>query len=389
MTDINAELEAIADDVFTDDAQLDEVAADAPMKGAGAPMPAEKLPGEVQDMGPAVVSPDAKTDPGDAATDKAKKAKKPGRDGKGLPSDASPKAQGDGNGPMSSSNEEVEEDETLEIVAEAPESEGEVLETETVEDETIEERVSAMDLSDDVNALTEGGELSEEFKKKAATIFEAAVRTKLRSELEHLDETYKAKFDSEIEEAKNDMAEKVDDYLNYVVEEWMMKNEVPVAHRMKAEIAEGFITGLKTLFEEHNISVPDEQFDMLDAAAEKVDELESKLNESLEKNIELSKDNDELKRHEILLDVASDLADTEVEKFAGLAENINYENESDFREKVETIKESYFPKAQTSNNDDTAAPVNEGGTPSLEDGEVPGTMAAYMTAISRTHLRDK
>ena len=246
-----------------------------------------------------------------------------------------------------------------------------------------------MDLSDDVNALTEGGELSEEFKKKAATIFEAAVRAKLRSELEHLDETYTAKFNSEIEEAKNDMAEKVDDYLNYVVEEWMRKNEVPVAHRMKAEIAEGFITGLKTLFEDHNISVPDEQFDMLDAAAEKVDELESKLNEALETNIGLSKDNDELKRHEILLDVASDLADTEVEKFAGLAENINYENEADFREKVETIKESYFPKAQTSNNDDTAAPVNEGGTPSLEEGDVPQTMAAYMSAISRNHIREQ
>ena len=384
MTDINAELEAIADEVFTDDAQLDEVAADAPMKGASAPMPSERLPGEVQDMGPAVVSPDAKTDPGVAAEKKAKKAKKPGRDGKGLPSAASPKAQGDGNGPMKS-NEEVEEDETLEAIAEVPET---TEESTTVEDETIEERVSAMDLSDDVNALTEGGELSEEFKKKAATIFEAAVRAKLRSELEHLDETYTAKFDSEIEEAKNDMAEKVDDYLNYVIEEWMMKNEVPVAHRMKAEIAEGFITGLKTLFEDHNIAVPDEQFDMLDAAAEKVDELESKLNEALETNIGLSKNNDELKRHEILLDVASDLSDTEVEKFAGLAENINYENETDFREKVETIKESYFPKAQTSNNDDTAAPVNEGGTPTLEEGDVPQTMAAYMSAISRNHIRE-
>ena len=383
MTDINAELEAIAAESFADDTQLDEVAADAPTKGAGAAMPPEKLPGEVQDMGPAVVSPDAKTDPGVSAEKKAKQAKKPGRDGKGLPSAASPKAQGDGNGPMKS-NEEVEEDETLEVVAEMPE-----MESDDVEEDTIEERVSAMDLSDDVNALTEGGELSEEFKKKAATIFEAAVRAKLRSELEHLDETYTAKFNSEIEEAKNDMAEKVDDYLNYVVEEWMRKNEVPVAHRMKAEIAEGFITGLKTLFEDHNISVPDEQFDMLDAAAEKVDELESKLNEALETNIGLSKDNDELKRHEILLDVASDLADTEVEKFAGLAENINYENEADFREKVETIKESYFPKAQTSNNDDTAAPVNEGGTPSLEEGDVPQTMAAYMSAISRNHIREQ
>jgi hypothetical protein len=382
MTDINAELEAIAAETFADDTQLDEVAADAPKKGASAAMPPEKLPGEVQDMGPAVVSPDAKTDPGVAAEKKAKQAKKPGRDGKGLPSAASPKAQGDGNGPMKS-NEEVEEDETTEVITEVPEEESVY-----VEDETIEERVSAMDLSDDVNALTEGGELSEEFKKKAATIFEAAVRAKLRSELEHLDEKYTAKFNSEIEEAKNDMGEKVDDYLNYVIEEWMRKNEVPVAHRMKAEIAEGFITGLKTLFEDHNISVPDEQFDMLDAAAEKVDELESKLNEALETNIGLSKDNDELKRHEILLDVASDLADTEVEKFAGLAENINYENEADFREKVETIKESYFPKAQTSNTDDTAAPVNEGGTPSLEEGDVPQTMAAYMSAISRNHIRE-
>ena len=378
MTDINAELEAIAAESFADDTQLDEVAADAPKKGAGAAMPAEKLAGEVQDMGPAVVSPDAPSDPGKEASKKASQSKALPR--KGKPSAASAKAVGDGSGPMKAgAREEVEEDENLEAIAETSE----------VEEETIEERVSAMDLSDDVNALTEGGELSEEFKKKAATIFEAAVRAKLRSELEHLDETYTAKFNSEIEEAKNDMAEKVDDYLNYVVEEWMRKNEVPVAHRMKAEIAEGFITGLKTLFEDHNISVPDEQFDMLDAAAEKVDELESKLNEALETNIGLSKDNDELKRHEILLDVASDLADTEGEKFAGLAENINYENEADFREKVETIKESYFPKAQTSNQDDTAAPVNEGGTPSLEEGDVPQTMAAYMSAISRNHIREQ
>ena len=378
MTDINAELEAIAAESFADDTQLDEVAADAPKKGAGAAMPAEKLAGEVQDMGPAVVSPDAPSDPGKEASKKASQSKALPR--KGKPSAASAKAVGDGSGPMKAgAREEVEEDENLEAIAETSE----------VEEETIEERVSAMDLSDDVNALTEGGELSEEFKKKAATIFEAAVRAKLRSELEHLDETYTAKFNSEIEEAKNDMAEKVDDYLNYVVEEWMRKNEVPVAHRMKAEIAEGFITGLKTLFEDHNISVPDEQFDMLDAAAEKVDELESKLNEALETNIGLSKDNDELIRHEILLDVASDLADTEVEKFAGLAENINYENEADFREKVETIKESYFPKAQTSNQDDTAAPVNEGGTPSLEEGDVPQTMAAYMSAISRNHIREQ
>jgi hypothetical protein len=374
MTDINTELEAIAAEEFADDTQLAEVAADAPKKGAAPPMPPQKLPGEVQDLGPAVVSPDAATDPGKEVSKKAKQSAALPR--KGKPSAASAKAVGDGSGPMKSgAREEVEEDEELEAIAETPEAE---------EEETIEDRVSAMDLSDDVNALTEGGELSEEFKKKAATIFEAAVRAKLRAEMEHLDEKYTAKFESELEEAKNEMAEQVDSYLNYVVEEWMNKNEMAVEHKMKAEIAEKFITGLKTLFDENNIAIPDEQFDMLDAAAEKVDELEGKLNEQIEKNIELSEENGELKRHEILLDVASDLADTEVEKFAGLVENIAYESEEDFREKVNTIKESYFPKAQTSNNDDTAAPVNEG---SVEEVDVPETMAAYMSAISRDHLR--
>jgi len=389
MTDINTELEAIAAEEFVDDTQLDEVAADAPKKGALPPQPAEVVPGERQDMGPAVVSPDAPSDPGKEASKKSSKSKD--LPDKGKPSDASPKAVGDGSGPMKAgAREEVEDDEELEAISEDETSDNEttktVSEAEEVEEETIEDRVSAMDLSDDVNALTEGGELSEEFKKKAATIFEAAVRAKLRSELEHLNETYKAKYESEIEEAKNEMAEKVDDYLNYVVEEWMKKNEMAVEHKMKSEIAESFITGLKSLFDEHNIAIPDEQFDMLDAAADKVDELEGKLSEQIERNIVLTKENDDLKRQEILLDVASDLADTEVEKFAGLVENINYENEEDFREKVNTIKESYFPKAPTSNNDDTAAPVNEG---SVDLDAVPDSMAAYMSAISRTHLRDK
>jgi hypothetical protein len=363
MTDINTELEQIADETFVDEVQLDEVAADAPKKGAA---PAEKggrLEGEVQDMGAAVVSPDATTDPGKEASKKVAKASPP----KTKPSDASAKM------------EEVEEDEEVEVVAEAEEPEAEV-----VEEESIEDRVSAMDLSDDVNALTEGDELSEEFKKKAATVFEAAIRMKLKEELTHLEEKYATKLATEIEEAQEEMAEKVDDYLNYVVEEWMKKNEVAVEHKLKSEIAEGFIKGLKGLFEENNISVPDEQFDMLDAAAEKVAELEGKLNEALEQNVELTKVNDELKRTDILLDVASDLADTEVEKFAGLTESVVYENEEDFREKVTTIKESYFPKAKAKTSDDTAAPVTEGN-----DVEVSDAMAVYMSAISRSHLRGK
>ena len=175
------------------------------------------------------------------------------------------------------------------------------------------------------------------------------------------------------------MTEKVDGYLSYVVEEWMKTNEMAVEHKMKTEIAEGFITGLKTLFEEHNIAIPTEQFDMLDAAAEKVGELEGKLNETIESNVRLSQEVAELKKNEILSDVASDLADTEVEKFAGLTENVEYETEPNFREKVETIKESYFPKVQLLQNDDTAAPLE-----TEIDVDVSDTMAAYMTAITRS-----
>ena len=359
MTDINTELEQIADEEFVDDTQLDEVAADAPKKGAA---PAEKMDsveGERQDMGPAVVSPDAKSDPGKEASKKVGKASPP----KTKPSDASAKM------------EEVEEDEVEEVIAETPE----------VEEESIDERVAAMDLSDDVSALTDTDGLEEEFKKKAATIFEAAIRMKLKEEMTHLEEKYEAKLATQIEEAQEQMAEKVDDYLNYVVEEWMKANEVAMEHKLKAEIAEGFMTGLKGLFEQHNISVPEEQFDMLDAAADKVAELEDKLNEALESNIELTKVNADLKRTDILLDVASDLADTEVEKFAGLTENIEYTSEEDFREKVETIKEGYFPKAQAiTPSDDTAAPVE--GT---EDIDVSDVMGSYMSAISRTHIREK
>ena len=244
-----------------------------------------------------------------------------------------------------------------------------------------------MDFSDDVKALTEGGddedEISAEFKQKAATIFEAAVKSKVRTELEHIEEEYAQAFDAALEEVKDELTEQVDGYLNYAMQEWMKDNEVAAEHKLKAEIAEGFINGLKNLFQEHNIAIPDEQFNMLDAAAEQVGELEGKLNESIEKNMEMAKELGELKRNEILLDVASDLADTEVEKFAELAENVEYDSAEDFREKIETLKESYFPKAKpTSNHDDTAAPVL-----ASDDEDVTDSMAAYMSAISRNAVR--
>ena len=373
MTDINTELETFADETFVEEEQLQEIAADAPTKGAApGDQKSEKLPGEVQDMGPAVVSPDASTDPGDAATKKAKKATPPGGPGgKGLSSNAKATAQGNGSGPMAVGAREELEAEGEEVIAENEEE---------VEEETIEERISSMDFSDDAQALSEGeDDLSDDFKKKAATILEAAIKSKLREEMERLEEKYQELYAKELEDAQNEMAEQVDGYLNYVVQEWMKKNEVAVEHKMKTEIADSFIAGLRGLFEEHNIAMPDEQYDMLDAAAEKVDELEGKLNEQMESNVALTQENGELKRNEILLDVASDLADTEVEKFAELTGTVEYVSEDDFREKINTLMESYFPKTSVNSDDNTTAGTDTEDT----EMDVSDSMAAYLTAITR------
>ena len=420
MTDINTELERIADETLgnpLEEAQggLDSKGAPrAPMKGAAAAQKEAKIDGgtpggETQDMGPAVVSPEAKSDPGDAATKKAKKASPPTT----KSSDASSKPMGDGSGEMKvGTREEIElegvdpEEKDLEAARKAEkkkagkgggtagrpqiepdEDEGEQDDEDKDDEEegarskkrpTAEERVAEIDLSADVNALTEGEGLSEEFKTKAATIFEAALKSKIRTELERLEEEYAEAYDSAINEAKDELTEKVDGYLTYVVEEWMKKNELAVEHRLKTELAEQFISGLRTLFEEHDIAIPDERFDMLEAAATQADEMESRLNEEIEKHITLTTQVNELSKNEILLDVASDLADTEVEKFSELAESVEYENSDDYRLKWETIKDSYFPKAKI-NEEVEAAPNYEA--------ETSGTMAAYMTAIGKQHKR--
>ena len=420
MTDINTELERIADETLGNPLEEAQGSLDtkgdprAPTKGAAAAQKEAKIEGgtpggETQDMGPAVVSPDAKSDPGDAATKKASKATPP----KTKASDASSKPMGDGSGEMKvGAREEVElegvDPEEKDLAAaraaekkkagkgggtagrpqiEPDEDEGEQDDEDKDDEEegarskkrpTAEERVAEIDLSSDVDALTSGEGLSEEFKTKAATIFEAALKSKIRTELERLEEEYAEAYDSAINEAKDELTAKVDGYLTYVVEEWMKKNELAVEHRLKTELAEQFIAGLRTLFEEHDIAIPDERFDMLEAAATQADEMESRLNEEIEKNITLTTQVNELSKNEILLDVASDLADTEVEKFSELAESVEYENSDDYRLKLETIKDSYFPKA-TINEEVEAAPNY--------DGETSGTMAAYMTAIGKVQKR--
>ena len=240
-----------------------------------------------------------------------------------------------------------------------------------------------IDLTDDVKALVSAdADLSEDFKDKAATIFETAVKTRIKEQSAILEAQFEEKLASETETVKEAMVEKVDSYLNYVVEEWMKENELAVERGIRTEIAEDFITGLKGLFKEHYIDVPEEKYNVLDDLTCQVKDLESKLNEQIEKNVNLSKDVSESKRESLVISVSEDLADTEKEKFASMAENVEYDSAEKFQEKLETIKESYFPKTKieeaTSNDevDSVAAnlPVDAGTS---------DAMAAYTAAISK------
>jgi hypothetical protein len=232
-----------------------------------------------------------------------------------------------------------------------------------------------------VNALIAGqDDLSEEFKTKAATVFESAVNSKVKEIAESMEVEVKETYEQDIATAKEELTEKVDSYLSYVVEEWMKENEIALERGIKGEIAEDFITGLKKLFAEHYIDVPDERYNVLEDQAAKIESLEKKLNEQIEKNVELNKDNAVKTRNEIMSEVASDLADTAKEKFAKLAEEIEWSDADSFKTKCETIKESYFG-AKEEVKDSLHDVAAEDGT-SNED--LSKAMAAYTAAISKT-----
>jgi len=244
--------------------------------------------------------------------------------------------------------------------------------------ETAEE--DSLDIKSDVDALIGDSDLSEEFKQKAATIFEAAIKAKVKEESQRLQGEYETKLKEDTETHKAELVEKVDSYLNYVVEEWMQENKIAIERGIKGEIAEDFIGGLKKLFEDHYIDVPDDKYNVLEDQASKIEELEKKLNESIDKNVELNKANGELKRQDIIDETSEDLADTAKEKFNKLAEEVEYSNEEDFTAKVKTIKESYFGKKEsTSEIDDVAAESN-----AEQPQDLTNAMAAYSAAISKT-----
>ena len=251
--------------------------------------------------------------------------------------------------------------------------------------EAIEKRLASINVSEDVDALVEGEELSEDFKKKAATIFEAAVKSKIRPEVERIEEEKSQEIADEMETFKTELAEKVDGYLDYVVGEWMKENELAIERGLKGEIAEDFITGLKSLFEEHYIDVPDEKYDILESQAQKIEELESKLNETMNKLTEKKQSEDSLVREATIKEVSSDLAETQVEKFASLVEDVEFTDKESFEEKLNTLKENYFPKSVPS--EQTLTEENEDGTQEID---ISDAMAAYTSAIKRSapYMRD-
>ena len=344
-------------DVKKDVENLEEV--NVAVKDA-APGEATHLKNDAVDMGAPVVKP---TDKNPDAASKAKQntsdpALKSAKDG------SNPAGKGDQK-PTSMKEEEVEADADQEVVAETTDSELEI------------------DLSADVKALVSSdADLSEEFKDKAATIFEAAVKTRIQEQTKILEAQYEEKLSAETETVKEAMVEKVDSYLNYVVEEWMKENELAVERGIRTEIAEDFITGLKGLFKEHYIDVPEEKYNVLDDLTGQVKDLESKLNEQIEKNVNLSKDVSESKRESLVVSVSEDLADTEKEKFASMAENVEYDSAEKFQEKLETIKESYFPKTKieeaTSNDEVDSVAANIPADAGTSD-----AMAAYTAAITK------
>jgi len=246
--------------------------------------------------------------------------------------------------------------------------------------EEIDARIKDLDVKEDVDALMSGEDLSEDFKTKAGTVFEAAIKSKLRSEIDRIHEEVKSEKETEMETFKEELTEKVDTYLNYVVEEWTKENELAIERGLKGEIAEDFISGLKQLFEDHYIDVPDEKYDVLEAQSEKIAELEDKLNESIQKNVEMTENNSLLVREQVISEVSDDLAQTEIEKFKGLVEDVDFTDEESFHEKLSTLKESYFPKVKPAAGT-RAIDDEDGGT--AQDIDTTDTMHKYMSAISR------
>ena len=272
--------------------------------------------------------------------------------------------------------EEVETEE--EVVAEDQTSEEEVVaEEETVEETTaLPEITDEVDIDDDVNALLGGQELSEEFREKAKTIFEAALKSKVTELREAMDAHYEAKLVEEVEGMKDELIERVDSYLEYVADEWLQENALQVERGIRTEMTESFLAGMRGLFEEHYVSIPEDKYDVVESMVDKLDEMESKLNEQIEKNITITKSLSEATADGIVSEVSEGLSSTQKEKLASLAEGVEFESEQSYKEKLETLKESYF-KTSPKRSDTEVLTEENAAAPVTTD-----AMSAYIQALS-------
>ena len=285
----------------------------------------------------------------------------------------------------SEAEEVIEEEETTtdEVVAEDDASEEEVVaEAEESEEEVIEEE-ETIDIEADVQALLEGEELSEEFQDKARTIFEGAIRSKVGEIKEELQEAYATALVEELDKIKEGLTERVDAYLEYVADEWFVENALQVETGIKSEMTESFLEGMKGLFEEHYVSIPEEKYDVLNSMVDKLDEMENKLNEQIDRNVALNRRLAESTADVIFTEAADGLADTQKEKLATLAENVEFESEEDYREKLETLKESYFPSKSSAPKSTSENLSEEVSTDEVISEEVTPRMQAYIDVLSR------
>ena len=270
-----------------------------------------------------------------------------------------------------SEEETTEVEETQEVVAEEET-------TEETEEEIVEEEI---DIEADVNALLEGEELSEEFQNKARTIFEAAIKSKLADVKESVQAQYEEQLIEEVAAIKSELEERVDAYLEYVSDEWIADNQIAVESGLKSEMTDSFLTGMKSLFEEHYVSVPEDKYDVIESMVDKLDEMEGKLNEQIEKNVALNRRLAESSADVVFGEVTEGLATSQKEKLATLVEKVEFESEADYREKLVTLKESYFPSNAGSQRDKSENLSEETSTPTYQD--ISSSMEAYLQTMSR------
>ena len=290
---------------------------------------------------------------------------------------------------MKEESEEVEEGQ--EIVSEEETTEQEVVsEEETTEEEVVaeatdeEETEAEFDIEEDVNALFAGEELSEEFQDKARTIFETAIKSKVEEIKEQVQAQYQEALVEEVAAVKAELTERVDSYLEYVAQEWLEENALAVEHGLKTEMTESFLQGMKGLFEDHYVTIPEDRYDVIESMVDKLDEMESKLNEQIERNVALNRRLAESVADVIFAEVSEGLAVTQKEKLASLAENVEFDSEETYREKLVTLKNSYFSKSASSTQREAAEEIVESvETSTTITSEVSPIMEAYLQTLSR------